>query len=104
MFLGHAGRFSGQTDTQTDTHTPRFEAGGQRFPRDPMSMNYGQGQYTRPFMQLYDVLGIDENKGSAISMGEFSNHLCLYAFDLTPEEQDSSHWELLRTGTTTVHC
>lgn len=83
----------------------QIEAGGQLFPRVPLKADYGSNKYTRAYIQLLEALGhADENVSNGINMSDFKTHRCFYAFDLTPEESDASHWQLLKEGTVIVHC
>jgi hypothetical protein len=83
----------------------QIEAGGQLFPRSPLKTNFSTNQYTRAYVQMLEGLGFaDENKGNHINMKEYKNSSCLFVFDLTPEETDASHWQLLREGAVVVHC
>ena len=80
-------------------------AGGNVYPREHLKMDYKLKHFARPYLQLMEALGFsDDNVGNAITPEDFSNYLCLYAFDLSPEQTDGPHWELVRDGTVTVHC
>ena len=80
-------------------------AGGQVFPRNPLKMDFKNSQFVRAYLALFETLGMsDENKSNWVSMKDYKNALCLFAFDLTPIDSDAAHWELIREGTTTVHC
>lgn len=80
-------------------------AGGRLYPREPLKMTFSKDLYTRAYIQMLEGLGIaDENKGNDISMTDFKENSCLFVFDLSPEEMDSGHWQLLREGSTVVHC
>ena len=68
-------------------------------------MNFGHNILARAYLQMFDTLGLsDENKAIWITVDDFKNSMCLFAFDLTPDESDSTHWELIKNGCTTVHC
>ncbi len=81
-----------------------IKAGGHNFPQIPLEMDFDLNYYTRPYVQLMESLGMAEgDKSNGITMEMFKTHICLFAFDLTPDEDDGNHWELLKEGATTVH-
>jgi hypothetical protein len=91
--------------TNANVKSIQIEAGGQLFPRVPLKTDFGSDKYTRVYIQLLEALGqADENVSNGINMADFKSHRCFYAFDLTPEESDANHWQLLKEGTVIVHC
>lgn len=79
-------------------------AGGQTFPSKPLQMNFPQNHYVRAFIQLFEGLGIGgENKGNGVGFESFKNGSCLFAFDLSPDEDDGSHWDLIKDGSVTIN-
>ena len=79
-------------------------AGGQEFPAKPLSMDFANNLYTRAFVQLFEGLGIsDDNKGIGIGLKEFKDGHCLFAFDLSPDEDDGNHWDLIKQGETSIN-
>lgn len=80
-------------------------AAGQIYPAKPLTCNFEDNLYTRAFVQLFEGLGIsDENKGNTVNMQKFKNGLCVFAFDLSPDEDDGcDHWDLVKEGATTVN-
>ena len=81
------------------------QAGGHTYPREPLKLDFENKFYSRAYLNLIDTLGLNnENRTNNITMDDFENHTCLYAFDLTPDESDADNWELIKDGTTTVHC
>lgn len=82
-----------------------IEAAGQLYPRDPLRLDYAGRKFIRAFVQLYDCLGLDDsNQTNGITAQDFVNSHCLYAFDFSPEEPDSAHWQLLKTGATIIRA
>lgn len=82
-----------------------IQAGDHLYPREPLKLDFSNNHYVRAYIQMLEGLGIaDEDKGNYITMDDFKERSCLFVFDLSPEEMDSSHWQLLRQGSTTVHC
>ena len=80
-------------------------AAGQTYPSKPLTMDFAHNRFTRSFVQLFEGLGIsDENKGNGINLASFKNGVCIFAFDLSPDEDDGSdHWDLVKEGETTVN-
>ena len=78
-------------------------AAGQEYPAKPLTMDFDENLYTRAYVQLFEGLGIsDDNKGINVNMKKFKNGLCLFAFDLSPDEDDGNHWDLIKQGSTSV--
>jgi hypothetical protein len=80
-------------------------AAGQIYPAKPLTMDFEHSRYTRAFIQLFEGLGIsDDNKGNTVNLTKFKNGICVFAFDLSPDEDDGSdHWDLVKEGATTVN-
>ncbi len=82
----------------------KVSAGGYNYPNVAIKSNFVNGQFTELFSNLFDVLGVgDENKGNGISKARFANGSTILAFDLSPDCDDSGHFELIRQGTTSLH-
>ena len=80
-------------------------AGGHVYPREPFKMDFDVSHCVRPYLSLFDTLGLlDDNKSNDITFDDYKTNHCLFAFDLTPDDSDSTHWELIREGSTSVHC
>ncbi len=80
-------------------------AAGQVYPAKPLALDFESNKYTRAFIQLFEGLGIsDDNKGNGITFTKFKNGHCIFAFDLSPDEDDGGdHWDLVKEGATTVN-
>ena len=79
-------------------------AAGQTYPTKPLTTDFANDMYTRAFVQLFEGLGIsDDNKGNGINMKKYKSGLCLFAFDLSPDEDDGNHWDLVKEGATSVN-
>ncbi|MCP4349423.1 MAG: hypothetical protein GY795_28415, partial [Desulfobacterales bacterium] len=80
-------------------------AAGLTFPAKPLATNFETNLYTRAFVQLFEGLGIsDDNKGNNINLATFKQGMCIFAFDLSPDEDDGSdHWDLIKEGATSVN-
>ena len=78
-------------------------SGGQTFPAHPLKLDFERNKYIRAYDQLFDALDIArDNKGNYITRADFKTGKCYFAFDLTPDEDDSGHWDLIKEGTTSV--
>ena len=76
-----------------------LSAGGKTVPFKPLTMDFPNNRCTRAFVQLFEGLGIaDENKGNGINLNRFKSGSTLFAFDLSPDEDDGGHWDLVRDG------
>ncbi len=80
-------------------------AGGQTYPSKPLTTDFANNRYIRAFVQLFEGLGIcDDNKGNTVNLNKFKNGICIFAFDLSPDEDDGGdHWDLVKEGETTVN-
>lgn len=78
-------------------------AGGQTFPSHPLKTNFTKGHFMRAFNQLFETLDMaNNNKGNNIDRNAFANGMCLFGFDITPDEDDGGHWDLIRDGATSL--
>jgi hypothetical protein len=81
----------------------KVNCGGQTFPQQPLNVDFKNNIYIQAYNQLFEALDQSrENKGNIISRADFKNTHCIFAFDLTPDEDDSGHWDLVREGTTSI--
>ena len=79
-------------------------AAGDSFPPKPLSLNFGGNLFLPAFVQLFEGLGMGgENKGNGVDKDSFQNGACLFAFDLSPDEDDGSHWDLIREGPVSIN-
>jgi hypothetical protein len=79
-------------------------AAGRTVPNKPLSMNFADNRYMRAFVQLFEGLGMGgEDKGNGIDLQGFKSGSTLFAFDLSPDEDDGSHWDLIKDGATYVN-
>jgi len=79
-------------------------AGGVTYYRDPLRCNFNNNQYLRAYLHLMESMsmGSPSNKGCDISPKLYKSGMCLFAFDLTPDEEDGPYWELSRHGGTAL--
>jgi hypothetical protein len=77
--------------------------GGQTFPMQPMHLDFPQNMYITAYNQLFEALDLArDNKGNDINRLDFKQTHCIFAFDLTPDEDDNGHWDIVRQGTTSI--
>ncbi|MCP3681363.1 MAG: hypothetical protein GY861_01615, partial [bacterium] len=76
---------------------------GESYPSKPLQINFNTNDYVRAFVQLFEGLGMgSENKGNNITKESYKCGCSLFAFDLSPDEDDGSHWDLIREGPVSV--
>ena len=81
----------------------RVTCGGQTFPLQPLNVDFKNNLYINAYNQLFEALDLArDNKGNGINRSDFKNTHCIFAFDLTPDEDDNGHWDLIRDGTTSI--
>lgn len=81
----------------------RITAGGQIWPREPMDLDFENNLYIRAYIQMIEAMNISgEDAGNDISLKEFKHATCLFLFDLNPDGNDNSSWDLIKQGTTTL--
>ncbi len=77
--------------------------GGTTFPAHPLKLDFKNNKYIRAFDQLFESLDMArDNQGNGITRLDFKNGKCFFAFDLTPDEDDNGHWDLIKEGTTSI--
>ncbi len=83
--------------------TIQITAGGINFPPNPLEMDFSRRLYTRPFVQMYEALGLAAiHKTNYLDLDDFAHGDAFFVFDLSPDSSDDAHWELIREGATTV--
>ena len=69
----------------------------------PLNVDFKNNLYINAYNQLFEALDLArDNKGNGINRSDFKNTHCIFAFDLTPDEDDNGHWDLIRDGTTSI--
>ena len=82
-------------------------AGGVRYHREPLKMDFENGIYYRAYLQLLESLqmGAPHTQGCSIGPEMFAyGGRCFLAFDLSPDQTDGTYWDLTRTGNTYVEA
>ena len=78
-------------------------AGGQIYPVVPYKMEFNNQSYTRPFLDMYEALGVANSERSFdIPMKKFKEGWTFFVIPLTSTLDDSCGFELLRSGTTSI--
>ena len=81
----------------------RVICAGQTFPMQPLNVDFKNNLYINAYNQLFEALDLArDNKGNCINREDFKSTHCLFAFDLTPDEDDNGHWDLIKEGTTSI--
>lgn len=76
---------------------------GQTFPSQPLRLDFKNKKYLRAYNQLFEALDIArDNRGNGITREGYKSGQCLFAFDLTPDEDDNGHWDLIKEGATSI--
>jgi hypothetical protein len=75
------------------------------YPRKPIYCSYPTHNFSRAYVQMLEGLGYgNDNRANYILPVDFENYCCLYVFDLSPGEDDSSHWETYHEGSITIYA
>lgn len=76
---------------------------GHLVPSKPIKLDFDNNQFTRAYFQLMAVSGKAAfNDGNGISLDEFKEGCCLFAFDNTPDQCHGDGVHLVRYSTTTL--
>ena len=86
-----------------DANSIYVTVGGDSYPPVPITMNFEADMYVEPYVMFHEAMGFTGCMRSPwISYDEYKDSNCLYAFDLTPENSDSSHFNLIKDGTVNI--
>ena len=78
-------------------------AGGNTYPVIPHRMNFNGAAYVRPFVDMYEALGMAYSERSMdITLKQFRDGWTFFVVPMTSTLDDSCGFELLRSGTTSV--
>jgi hypothetical protein len=79
-------------------------AGGVKYNREPLKMNFNENYFFRAYLQMMEAMGFGfpSNTGCYIPLSLFKNGIALFCFDLTPDNIDGTHWNLVREGPTAI--
>jgi len=86
-----------------DVREISINAGGYKYPRNPIELDFKKRQYVHGYVNLLEALNIAQNdRGNSLTLSEFANGFFFYAIDLTPDNSDGTFWELVQEGTCSV--
>jgi hypothetical protein len=78
-------------------------AGGQIYPAVPHRMDFSGAAYIRPFVDMYEALGMANSERSMdITLDQFRDGWTIFVVPMTSTLDDSCGFELLRSGTTSI--
>ncbi|KAL3096378.1 hypothetical protein niasHS_004344 [Heterodera schachtii] len=78
-------------------------AGGQMYPAVPHRMDFSGAAYIRPFVDMYEALGMANSERSMdITLDQFRDGWTIFVVPMTSTLDDSCGFELLRSGTTSI--
>ena len=86
-----------------DAQSIYVTVGGVSYPPIPITMDYEKDMYVEPYVMFHEAMGFTGALRSPwISYDEYKHSHCLYAFDFTPENSDSSHFNLIKDGSVNI--
>ena len=76
------------------------EANGQSFPSQPLTPQFGNiNNYIKSYMTLFTDTGkIFDDSGNDITRESYRKGFTIWAFDLSPDKEDSAHVHLIKEG------
>ncbi len=76
-------------------------AGGVKYPRNAMTIDFDDKRYTRAYVSLFETLNVaNDDKSNGIQYTDYANGYFVAGLDLSPDGSDAGHWELIRDGST----
>uniref|UniRef100_A0A914I0W0 Uncharacterized protein n=1 Tax=Globodera rostochiensis TaxID=31243 RepID=A0A914I0W0_GLORO len=80
-----------------------IHAAGQAYLAVPYRMNFADAAYIRPFVNMYEALGMTNSERSMdITLDQFHDGWTFFVVPLTSTLDDGCGFELLRSGTTSI--
>ncbi|KAL3071633.1 hypothetical protein niasHT_031997 [Heterodera trifolii] len=80
-------------------------AGGMIYPIVPYKLDFAKDIYVRPFVDMYEALGMANSERSFdITKEQFKSGWTFFVIPLTSTLDDSTGYELLRSGTTSIRA
>ncbi|XP_030395305.1 uncharacterized protein F54H12.2-like [Gopherus evgoodei] len=72
---------------------------GEQVPAKPLQPDFENGNCVREYMQLVQATGkYVKDRSLLINRDEFAQGYTLYTFDLTPDQECTNHYSLIKTG------
>ena len=77
-----------------------LHVGGRQIPAKPLKPDFARQRYIRSYFSLFSGIGKSySDEGNQISRQDYGQGYTLFAFDLTPDLQEDSHFEVIKDGT-----
>ena len=77
-----------------------LHVGGRQIPSKPLKPDFARNRYIRSYFSLFSGVGKNNSdEGNQISRQDYGKGYTLFAFDLTADLQEDSHFEVIRDGT-----
>ena|GEM_PF-3012922 len=81
------------------------QAGGQNYPVAPYNWDFENNKFARAFIDTYEALGMtNADRTCDITWEQFKSGWTIFVLPLTSTLDDSCGFELLRSGTTSIHA
>jgi len=81
----------------------KITSGNLTVPSTPFKFSFENNKLIRGYLQMYDGLNVTgDDKGNMINLAQFKNGCTYFVFDLTSDGSDSTTWELIREGSTSL--
>jgi hypothetical protein len=71
----------------------------------PIHCDYRAGHFVSAYLSLFQATGkLGKDLGTDITLNDYPNGYCLYGFDLTPDENDDTYFNLVREGSLRIEA
>ena len=81
-----------------------LSAGINHYPTTPLTPDFTNGLVKESYMTLFSSQGtLFDNKGLDITLDDYKDGYAIYCFDLTPDNNDGDHMELVKRGDVQLH-
>ena len=72
---------------------------GQQVPAKPLQPRFGQGEFVRSYCNMFAGTGkMFQDEGNDVTQEDFGQGYSLFAFDLSPDVSDGSHFNFVQKG------
>ena len=75
---------------------------GEQFPSKAFKPDFAEGLFMREYHSVFTDTNMDGDQSNNIDRADYKLGSTLFAFDLTPDQGDSGHFNLIRTGNVDV--